>query len=289
MQNPSILVHTRLDQDCPSKLPSLVKFDLNPVDSALELDLDRSALIMTDTQPLLRPQSTVSSSSTTMENLTDQDHENYVRLCPHQTLPFDTFQRLINLPGTKTGEHIDVFPEPHRTIIRPRFDPKLCFVRNWEIDVDFVATAYLGYKAAKAPEQLGDMVLRVSWACSLGSFPFCKDQKSRQSLRRTLERPKIWLCPHMKLSDEFFVDATYNFLHPVKTTNPTDRYVLSQRGDPKKYCDQCDTLLQMIIEEHWYGPRIRYRTSRRLGMGQSADDPIWVQQCALRRNEGSTS
>ncbi len=245
---------------------------------------------MTDTQPLSHPQSTVSSSSMSVVNdPTDQDHEYYVRLCPHQTLSFDTFQRFIGLPGTKTGEIIHAFPEPHRHMLRPRLSSQACFVRNGEIDVDFVATAYLKYSAIDSPERLSEMVLHVNWTLFLGSFPFCKDVKSRHSLRRTLERPKIWLCPHMKSNDEFFVDATYNFLHPVKIESPIDRYVLSQRGDPKKYCNQCDTRVQMAIEEIWYGPRIWYRTSRRLGMGQSADDPIWVQQCALRRNEGQTS
>lgn len=244
---------------------------------------------MAEIQPLLHTQSTFSSSSTNVCNPTDPDNEHYVRLCPHQILSFDTFQRFANLPGMKAGDNFDVFPEPHRQATQFRLSSGRCSVRNWEIDVDFVASACLKYKAGNAPEQLGDMVLHVDWQCFLGSFPFCKDQKSRKSLRRTLERPKIWLRPHMNLGDEYFVDVTYNFLHPVKTTCPLERHVVSQRGNPKRWCEQCDTLVRMSMDKSWCGPTIWYQTSRWLGLGKSADDPVWVQQCALRQNESRVS
>lgn len=224
---------TQIRQRFFLRLLSLNKSHPNSVDFALEADLGYLVLIMADTQPLLHTHSTLSLTLTSVRNPTDPESEHYVRLCPHQTLSFDTFKRFANLPGMKTGEKLDVFPEPHRHATRFRLSSGQCFVRNWEIDVDFVASAYLEDKNGNANEEVGDMVLHVDWECFLGSFPSCKDQKSRKSLRRTFERPKIWLCPHMNLGDEYFVDVAYNFLHPVKITCPLERHVVSREATPR--------------------------------------------------------
>ncbi len=197
--------------------------------------------------------------------------DNFVRLCPHETLSFKRAQKIFSLYGQgDLYPTMDAFtPAPqlnHSELSGGEFGrrnhPRLCKQDPNGYDV-LQATSDYGFEKG--------LVLNIRWQLSLKAHP--ELLKSVECLQQFLDSCDIFLCPHKKLSDEEIAFKTFYSLIPP--TDPIEKFEIASmkiRG-----CDQCGT-------EFWVSGRddkkCRVETFRPLGTIESVDDKQWLSQCS---------
>ena len=223
----------------------------------------------------------------TVEESTAQKLENYVRICPHQTLSFEKFQKIANNRDLQEGGQLEAFvklPKHHHGFARPW---RQCYVNNRSMAAHFVTTASIEHNS-KHPKRPDGLMLFQDWTCAIsGNFGYSAI-RSKKALGQMLEKPSIWLCPHLNLGDSCFVNAAWEVLYPVGKP-PKDRnekYTAKHNKHPSMRCEDCDTYIDVFYAGALLGWLILFETRRYLGTGESLDDPIWRKQCALPQNEG---
>ena len=111
-------------------------------------------------------------------------------------------------------------------------------------------------------------------------------KNSKDAITKMLDASKVWLCPHTKLSNTWIVDAFYGLLHPgARYDDPVDQYEFGDSNS--KECRQCKTKLRVYQREEVRGNHDSccVEVIRFIGNGEVENDPLWLQQCALPKNE----
>lgn len=197
--------------------------------------------------------------------------DKHVRLCPHETLSFKRAQRVLSL-----YDQGDLFPTMDAFTSAPQLNhselsggefgrrkhPRLC-----RQDPN-------GYDALQATSDYGfenGLILNIRWQLSFNAHP--ELLKSVEYLQQFLDSCDIFLCPHIKLSDEEIAFKTFYSLEPP--TDPIEKFEIASMKI--KSCDQCGT-------DFWVSGRddkkCRVETFRPLGTIESVTDKQWLAQCS---------
>ena len=197
--------------------------------------------------------------------------DNYVRLCPHETLSFKRAQRILSLYGQG-----DLYPTMDAFTSGPQLNhselsggefgrrkhPRLCKQDPNGYDV-LQATSDYGFEKG--------LILNIRWQLSFEAHP--ELLKSVECLQQFLDSCDIFLCPHKKMSDEEISFKTFYSLEPP--TDPVEKFEIASMKI--KGCDQCGS-------DFWVSGRddkkCRVETFRPLGTIESPDDKQWLAQCS---------
>lgn len=197
--------------------------------------------------------------------------DNYVRLCPHETLSFKRAQRILSLYGQgdihPTMDAFTSAPQLHHSELSGgefgrRKHPRLCKQDPSGYDV-LQATSDYGFEKG--------LVLNIRWQLSFKAHP--ELLKSVECLQQFLDSCDISLCPHKYLSDEEIAFKTFYSLKPP--TDPIEKFEIASMKI--KGCEQCGT-------DFWVSGRddkkCRVETFRSLGTIETVDDKQWLAQCS---------
>lgn len=212
----------------------------------------------------------------------------YVRICPHQTLSFERLYEVANLPGIRGANYLDALvnlPNDHDIKI-PNQERRLCTpkrIPNREIGSIYPPSSFVRFRYEHSAEQRPGFVLHA----------FCQitnPDEQKQDIRIRLERYKIWLCPHMRLDDPWFVNAIHRLLHPGdRYDDPIEEYKAKQ-SDNRKSCRHCAS--GFAVKKYTGNPELRpgevrivVLSRRYLGTGETLEDPDWLKQRVLPENE----
>lgn len=207
----------------------------------------------------------------------------YVRLCPHQTLSFDRFREIATLPNIQSAERLDALiklPTAHHDKIGRENRQCHTVLYNTPGVLPPSSHMWLCYRQDSRSHDLrSGFVLQGHWQMT---FPIT----TKNAIRKTLIDSKVWVCPHTRLSDSWFVDAIRGLCQPGdRYDDPVEQYRAKQTGsDSRKICKVCDSAFEVHEQKEKIGiQHMRYNVvfSRYLGTVQSPDEPFWLQQCAL--------
>ena len=206
-----------------------------------------------------------------------------LRICPHETMSFERLQRIAKLPNFHRPEKkIDgltcKFQQHMRGHLdREEGDSTNCQpIRNRQDQGPLTRVSGFAHICYSSPDKC--LYLLFSWVlwCRLGTPQKCD---SVETLRSYLAPANIWLCKHKQIVDRDILDLIYEILNPCgKLADPINRYVAEETGIE---CDRCDTNIHVVkgIGHSSVESRCQVIVTRSLGKGESAEDPIWLEQC----------
>ena len=224
-----------------------------------------------------------------------------IRICPHQTLSWERFHRIANLPDIKTAESFEALtklPRNHAVIDTMRswfakvtstmhlFGPpghdvierneRQCYITK-DFGVHFLLTNSIQYTESYESARTEEFVMFLDWIFAFGTVNILRRSKHR--LAKRLEAPNIWLCAHTRINDPWLVDRAWSLVHPGD--DPVDQYEAKKAGDSWTQCQNCRTMIHIEYKSDWRMPSFTIMARRYLGQGQSPDDPDWRGQCGL--------
>lgn len=206
-----------------------------------------------------------------------------IRLCKHETLPFDRAYRIVNLPNFKKNTSLldalgaKQIPQHSRSSAS---QPYVC------TDVSG-ATARCNFKYAVHPDydfHRKGMILQQTWT----KYGLHKDQtQDRSTLQAYLSNENDFaFCPHLRASSDEVVDRTIRFVCPDAVhPDPVEEWLISEtRLNPcenlQYSCAKCNTKLTF----HGRPDYIDITARRLLGECGSPKDNLWLQQCEQANN-----
>ncbi|CAF9927595.1 hypothetical protein IMSHALPRED_007248 [Imshaugia aleurites] len=218
--------------------------------------------------------------------------EYYVRLCPHQTLSFERFNLIAKLPNIQHAECLNALIKlPNEDFHDKggiRDDERVCFFNLWD---SYFLSSYAShvsfrYKQNSDLGQAAGFELSATWAVTLryGMVRIV----SKAIVQEYLANSNVWLCPHLRLSDGWVASAVFGAFRPIERyDDPIEQYQAAQSGEGDILrCGDCKTQVKVSHCEKSDGSReCHVATVRFLGMGASAEDSSWLEQCALKTNE----
>ena len=215
--------------------------------------------------------------------LLPHNSENYVQICPHETLSFDRLQRIANLPNFKSnGKKIDVLTPAsdhhHRGHDKDTKEPQdSCKPLGYDLKTFIGSLKGFGTYSWKAAGHNPGLVLSFHW--EMRCLDSCKVKSdSSTELMAFLEQTNIQLCPHKKLSDVDIVNGIYGIINPLgKPIDPIDRYLTKEVSND---CEHCGTKITVYRRKGGAGKTCRVDTKRFLGKAKERGDSAWQNQCA---------
>ena len=245
------------------------------------------------------PAYSVTPREDTTGSIEHQSHaprENFVRLCPHQKLSFERFNRVANLPNIHHAKGLDALMKLPATHHVKRLDgERLCFTNpgaHYFVSPPAGQVSFR-HKQNSHVGQAPGFELSATWALitTPGKSevrPGRMERMSKPNIQRILSKSNVWLCPHLRLSDHWVVSAVFGVFRPgERYDDPIEQYRAEQGGgDEVLRCGGCKTEVKVSQRERSDGfEECHVMAVRFLGTGQEADDASWLEQCALTRNE----
>ena len=150
--------------------------------------------------------------------------ERCVRLCSHETLSFQRTQRILGLPNfrqssdgidglgaTTIAQHTRAGPDSLRR----------CSLRNTG---GYVQLRYVSKYFHFCLDLLGYSGIELSSSWSLYPRLDIEEILTRVSLQRHVDELNMFLCPHQRLGDQWFVDRIYSIIRPKELAeDPIDK------------------------------------------------------------------
>ncbi|KAL6716574.1 hypothetical protein ACLMJK_006141 [Lecanora helva] len=249
-----------------------------------------------------------SPSSSTYSSIIDEKYEcasntskGLVRICAHQTLSWDRFHQIVNLPNIKDVDHLEAltkqtkyhglweairegkakmnpwlgtFPTGHYYLRSGKIGH--CYISK-ETGIHFGSDASYYYVHPKTPGAAGDFVLSIHQTYQV-TKGLLKLPHTKERMKRRLAESRIQFCEHMGIGDPWVLEISWKLLHP--SDDPCERHVAEQN---EKWCDHCQTVVHVHFGNQVIHEMFSCFIDRFLGEGKSPDDPSWVQQCESAR------
>ena len=201
-----------------------------------------------------------------------------VRLCSHETLPFDRAYRIVNLPNFKEcSSPLDALgakPIPQHT--------RSSAAVRYECTNASGATVTCKVHYSMHPDfdfRRRGLILDQDWA----KHNLHKDQtRDRSTLQSCLSKGDDFaFCPHLRASSDEVVDRALRLVCPdAGHPDPVEEWLLREgnsnlSGKIYLSCSKCKTKLT------FYGcsTYITICARRHLGECASSEDELWLQQC----------
>ncbi|MDI1490193.1 MAG: hypothetical protein OHK93_001393 [Ramalina farinacea] len=201
-----------------------------------------------------------------------------VRLCNHETLPFDRAYRIVNLPNFKECfsplDALGAKPIPQHTRSSAA-EPYQCTNAS-----GFKVTCDVNYSVLP---DLGTgwigMILKQRWT----QHGLHKKQTRDKSTLQAYFSKEIdfAFCPHLRASSDEVVDRAFRMVCPdAGHPDPVEEWVLrggspNSSGDITLSCSKCKTKLRFFGSS----THISIDVKRHLGECASSEDELWLQQC----------
>ena len=215
-----------------------------------------------------------------------------LQICPHETLSSERLQRIAKLPNfEKPGKTIDALNGSLQQHFRGHFkrngsnqDLNVCAIlRNPQDKDPLLRVDGCGEILHKESDTGTGLILRFQWLFFLRKSKPPQQCNTVDKLRSYLAPANIWLCGHKQLVDPDILQLVFEILNPDgKLADPIDRYLAREVGVG---CDQCNSDIKVVkvlksSENNTRIPRCQVHVTRPLGKGESAEDPVWLAQCA---------
>ena len=202
-----------------------------------------------------------------------------VRLCNHETLPFDRAHRIVNLPNfkencSKSLDALGAQQIPQHTRSSAAV-PYVCTNASGAI-----VTCNLRYPTYPDLDFQGiGMILEQRWA----KHQLHKDQtRDKSTLQACFSKENDFaFCPHLRASSDEVVDRALRLVCPdAGHPDPVEEWLLREgkstlSGHIDLSCSKCKTKLTF----HGSSDYIHIIGKRYLGKCASREDEVWLQQC----------
>ena len=201
-----------------------------------------------------------------------------VRLCDHETLPFDRAYRIVNLPNFKNAsDSLDALgakqiPQHTRSSAAALYECRSTSGAT--------VTCKLRYRVRPDLQTVWKgMILEQSWMKN----GLRKDQtRDKSTLQGFFSKGNDFaFCPHLRASSDEVVDRAFPIVCPnAGHPDPVEQWLLrggnsNLSGNVELSCSKCNAKLTFYGASDY----ISIRVKRLLGECASSEDELWLQQC----------
>ncbi|KAL2042040.1 hypothetical protein N7G274_005228 [Stereocaulon virgatum] len=148
------------------------------------------------------------------------DRRLVVQLCPHETLSFERMQRILNLPDFKESrkaiDALGATAVPQHTR-RQQDSLRRCNLSckgSYLGTSGYVQLRYVSTEIHLGKDLTGYSGLELSNSWTLYPILFTNPTSSKSSLKLTLDKTGLSICPHHAVNDPAIVDLIHKVMHP---------------------------------------------------------------------------
>ena len=217
-----------------------------------------------------------------------QDHENYVQVCPHERLSFERFRRIEDLLHKGEEKRLDAFsamPTHHSGMQSVQsFESRFSRPPQWDVyqickpDKNTSEPALVQGQAAYMGINGGLELLSI-WKIEFNDRQF--NQEAFTHIQNLLQPFHVWLCPHRSLHDEAVVTKLVSMVAPrFRDPDPLKRF---ERNEELRRCRSCESMFEFQMEG--YNLKTCIVTVTQEIKGINSDDASWLRHCS-RTDDG---